>query len=578
MANLPTANNNPGDLRNVGQEGASEGAGGFAKFDSPQSGFGALLNDLQTKINNHPDATLADFSNVYAPPSENNSAQYAANLANQLGVAPNATIGSLKPEIGKFAEAIAANEGYQGSLPNLESSSSNSHAQNKTQSSNYTPAAMGVGAAAAGGGILATALTGGEDLLAGLGGDIGGWISGALGITDLKNAVQNATGNVAGGGGGNATPPPQTPTSVPSEGNGNKPQDNTEEQAITQEENQSSAQSTKALASAADGVKNMLQATQSGRVFSQNPAGQNAIGTAVGFNLIGQDENGNATFDENARKQALAEVSNLDDKISASSGGSVSPLLVSNFAGNEIARNRLMTASARQDTADYINSEMKSDVKELGPNAQITAPKLRELAKQHNAAAEQAYKEGNFTPTPKSMAHKALGRAYANALDKALEGDPHAQELHRRAMKMEEHLIRAKELKKYIHGKKIPKNNGLWESFLRQGARAAEIYIGEKIGGPVGAIIGGLLGEGLNRKITSKFGRNMFSTPGMRAAFKTLKDTKPKEYNDLVAALKKKGVDVPEDNEKPPKGKERLIKHILKEEQGFKGKKGLIKL
>jgi len=114
MANLPTENNNPGDLRDVGQAGASQGQGGFAAFPDAKQGYAALLNDIQAKINRNPNETLGDFSNTYAPSSDNNnSAQYTANLANQLGVAPDATIGSLEPNIGKFAEAIAIMRGIR---------------------------------------------------------------------------------------------------------------------------------------------------------------------------------------------------------------------------------------------------------------------------------------------------------------------------------------------------------------------------------------------------------------------------------------------------------------------------------
>lgn len=114
MANIPTSTNNPGDLRFAGQQGGSQSSTGFAQFPDAKQGYAALLNDLQAKINKHPDWTLGDFSNTYAPSSDgNNSAQYAANLANQMGVAPNATIKSLQPKLGKFAEAIGKNEGYQ---------------------------------------------------------------------------------------------------------------------------------------------------------------------------------------------------------------------------------------------------------------------------------------------------------------------------------------------------------------------------------------------------------------------------------------------------------------------------------
>lgn len=118
ILNLPTQNNNPGDLRYAGQQGATEGKSNFASFSNPQQGYAALLNDVQAKINNHPDWNLVDFSKVYAPSSDNNNtAQYAANLANQLKVSPTTNIGSLQSRIGEFAGAIAQNEGYQGSAP-----------------------------------------------------------------------------------------------------------------------------------------------------------------------------------------------------------------------------------------------------------------------------------------------------------------------------------------------------------------------------------------------------------------------------------------------------------------------------
>lgn len=119
MANLPTENNNPGDLRYAGQLGASQGQGGFAGFPDAKTGYAALLNDLQTKINRNPNANLVDFSSEYAPSSDgNNVGQYAANLANKLGVRPDATLGSLQSRIGDLAQAVANNEGYDAGTTN----------------------------------------------------------------------------------------------------------------------------------------------------------------------------------------------------------------------------------------------------------------------------------------------------------------------------------------------------------------------------------------------------------------------------------------------------------------------------
>ena len=201
--NLPTSNNNPGDLRLDGQVNASAGAGGFADFPTPQDGFGGLLNDIQAKINKKPQDTLADFANTYAPEEDgNNSAQYAANLANQLGVAPNATIGSLEPQIGQFADAVAKNEGYQG--------------QNQGQS---TLGAVGSTANAAsnavGGPVAATGLGVIGGGLAALGGDVLG--AGEVGLGDIEGLAGSLLGKATGNGNsGGSTAPTYQPSTDPS--------------------------------------------------------------------------------------------------------------------------------------------------------------------------------------------------------------------------------------------------------------------------------------------------------------------------------------------------------------------------
>jgi hypothetical protein len=111
MATLADRNNNPGNLRDTS-------TGSFRQFKTPQEGYAALLNDLQAKKTGTtttgvgPSSTLADFAKVYAPPSENDSAQYTANLANFMGARPDSRLSEL--DVGKWADAIARAEGYSG--------------------------------------------------------------------------------------------------------------------------------------------------------------------------------------------------------------------------------------------------------------------------------------------------------------------------------------------------------------------------------------------------------------------------------------------------------------------------------
>ena len=125
MSNIPTSQNNPGDLKQNGQ---------IATFSNPAQGQAALYNDLTAKMTGtsstgiNGKSTLYDFAKVYAPDSDgNNSAQYAANLANQLKVSPDTPIGTLIPRIDDFAKAVSTNEGYQ------PQSSSNTQSPQPTQ-------------------------------------------------------------------------------------------------------------------------------------------------------------------------------------------------------------------------------------------------------------------------------------------------------------------------------------------------------------------------------------------------------------------------------------------------------------
>lgn len=114
MPNIPTANNNPGNIRDTK-------TGNFIKFDDPGKGWAALMNDVQNKIKGQThtklngDSTLMDFAATWAPDSDgNNSGNYAANLANQLKVRPDIKISELQSRLPEFANAIARHEGWQG--------------------------------------------------------------------------------------------------------------------------------------------------------------------------------------------------------------------------------------------------------------------------------------------------------------------------------------------------------------------------------------------------------------------------------------------------------------------------------
>lgn len=92
-ASLSYANNNPGNLKFVGQQGASLGSGGYASFETPEAGLAALHN--QVKLDAGRDLNVRDFVTKYAPPSENDTELYIKQLNASLKTNDNTKISSI---------------------------------------------------------------------------------------------------------------------------------------------------------------------------------------------------------------------------------------------------------------------------------------------------------------------------------------------------------------------------------------------------------------------------------------------------------------------------------------------------
>lgn len=105
-SSLAYKNNNPGNLRFVGQAGASDGYGGFAKFPTPEAGVQALAN--QIKLDTSRGHTLASFINKYAPPNENDTNQYLSSIMKMVGVGKNTPLAQINQD--KLLKAIALQE------------------------------------------------------------------------------------------------------------------------------------------------------------------------------------------------------------------------------------------------------------------------------------------------------------------------------------------------------------------------------------------------------------------------------------------------------------------------------------
>ena len=87
---LADRQNNPGNLRFVGQAGATKGSNGFAKFKTPQAGFDALIKQIRLDASRN--LTLRQFVYKYAPPTSNNTKAYLQSIVKTLGISPDAKL------------------------------------------------------------------------------------------------------------------------------------------------------------------------------------------------------------------------------------------------------------------------------------------------------------------------------------------------------------------------------------------------------------------------------------------------------------------------------------------------------
>lgn len=110
--NLPDRNNNPGNIRSVA-------TGGFRAFGSALEGWQAMKNQLMRyftgKTTGRQLRTLTDIISTWAPPNENNTGKYIADVSQWMGVSPQAALNLTNPNVmTSLMQSMARKEGYTG--------------------------------------------------------------------------------------------------------------------------------------------------------------------------------------------------------------------------------------------------------------------------------------------------------------------------------------------------------------------------------------------------------------------------------------------------------------------------------
>lgn len=105
---LGERNNNPGNLNFVGQKGATEGEGGFARWPTLEEGIQGHRN--QIALDSSRGMNFRQYISKYAPPDKNDTEAYIKNGVNSLGIKHDTLLSEIDPE--KLREFQQKQEGW----------------------------------------------------------------------------------------------------------------------------------------------------------------------------------------------------------------------------------------------------------------------------------------------------------------------------------------------------------------------------------------------------------------------------------------------------------------------------------
>lgn len=404
--------------------------------------------------------------------------------------------------------------------PSTPPSQSSTSQPSTSQSPSTLDAILGLGAGVLGAGAGALRSVA-PDIASGIGEDLGG----PLGAIGLGSVVSNLMGGGSSGGTGGGT---DTSSSQ-------SPQD----QILSQTEAsipQASAES--------DMLKTILNnamksGPQSLRAYAQDAGTQQAVDTAARYGLFDQNENGQFDFNSAKRDQLANELGNAKDAVIAENNGTSHIMGLGNYAGSYIGADRTADNRERQKSGALAQEMISAD---SGGGQQMTSEQMRKAQKEHYAQAAKSYDSGKTSA--EMLAHKAVANAYGRAIRDNIQ-DPDQKELYDRISREEGNLIKTKKLAKKLNQRAIPKTpSTLKAAIFKAAARYAEIYLGDKIGGPVGAVLGFYVGEKLNRVAFKHLSKTEFDKPGVKAALNILKQQKPIIYHKIKKVAASQGIDI----------------------------------
>jgi hypothetical protein len=207
-------------------------------------------------------------------------------------------------------------------------------------------------------------------------------------------------------------------------------------------------------------------------------------------------------------------------------------------AQNDFNKRSGIDATERVAAKKYFKDQGDAYLAESGKKSydKMTVGKFEKMKREKGHGKKWDQLEPNW----KREADKSLSRAARRTVERSVPNE--VKDLYNRANKKMERMINARKVMEKLDKKKGTKNKSLLKGLIHAGGRYAALYIGDKIGGPLGAILGSMAGDYITRAVDKKFGKTVFETPAMKKGLEILQKTKPQAYKVLQHELKKAGV------------------------------------
>lgn len=287
-----------------------------------------------------------------------------------------------------------------------------------------------------------------------------------------------------------------------------------------------------------------LERTPTGRTMAQDPLFKQATGT-MGVYGLGPDISEEGYMDySSADKKASGLISQL-----ATAGGrmmensgEIAPLVeAQNNAYGNIDKNRALNEEERNEAKSHIDKYVSTYNSKYGDgNGNMNLGHMDTFRSEMGSGFDKMDTNGK----------RAAKRALYHGLRDTIVSHTKHKELYNAYMKEEQKLINARKVMRKLNGKKSPQQdkNNLANYLKNWIGRSAAITIGDKIGGPLGAVIGNLTASWISRSIYKNHGKTIFETPAVHMGMKILQKNSPEFYRIIIDELKKNGVIVPKDH------------------------------